>query len=560
MLLDNALDSAQVRDLLPTEAGSAALVTGRTVLTGLGGAHHLHIGTLAPAESIALVRTVAPGSAERGSREEWEELAALCGHLPLALRILAHRMASRPQWRVADWNAVLRDERSRMDELTAPDVDLRASLTVTIDQLAAGADPAGRLAAAMFPLLGAATVRSYSPDSAAAVTGCTPREAAHALERLTDAQLTTSPRPGTYTLHDLVRAAAARQASRLPEPRTNGRVADLARWYLGSMYRVNEPLAVPECFRSRSREGIARFPQGRSFTDGEEALRWADDAVDDVVLLAAQLSDPRYDTGDELAGKPLSSFAPESIWALDTYFGRRLSWHAQQRLCDLALTVGRRRGDVFARAVALGMTGKSLGQQGEGLRGAKLLEEAVELYRSLGEPLQAVRQLHNIVPCLGSAGKLTEAVDVAGQALAEAESLGFEEIRVSIVNNLARCHLLLGGLETAHRLLTGNYAATAHLPYEHTKAAGVLAEYHLARKEFEEAAHWARRSLEHAAEQPFDPYTVAEQRMSLAAAWRGLGREERARAEETAARAILEDFDHRERTRRRAHGTGGGGR
>jgi hypothetical protein len=74
----------------------------------------------------------------------------------------------------------------------------------------------------------------------------------------------------------------------------------------------------------------------------------------------------------------------------------------------------------------------------------------------------------------------------------------------------------------------------------------VLAEYHLEIGEFEQAARWADRGLSHAAEQPFDPFVMAQHRTWLAAALRGLGREDRARAEETQAQAILEDLNSRE--------------
>ncbi len=84
------------------------------------------------------------------------------------------------------------------------------------------------------------------------------------------------------------------------------------------------------------------------------------------------------------------------------------------------------------------------------------------------------------------------------------------------------------------------------MPYERTMAAGLLAEYHLETREFEEAARWANRALRHSAEQPFDPFVAAQQRTWLAAALRGLGREEAARAEESRAKAVLDDLNSRE--------------
>ncbi len=544
VLLDNALDVTQVAPLLPTEPGSAALVTSRAALTGLRRGHHLHLSTLSSVEAVAFVRAiVGEGAPEEAA--DWAELVALCGHLPLALRILATRMAARPDWRLADWIALLRDERDRMDQLTVDDLDLRAGLLVSIDQLAAGSEPADRLAAETFPLLGAAAVRTYGAGSVAALVGCSARDAGLALERLTDARITCSPRPGVYTLHDLVRAAAAWQAARLPAERIAARLTELAHWYLGSQYRLNAPLALSERYRRRYREGADRYPRGRLFTSVGESLPWADEALDDVLSLAHQLAGPEHDEGAELGGRPLSAFALESVRALETYFGMRLSWRAQTRLCDIALEVGRRRDDPFAQAVAWGQLGKAAGQRGQGLAGAAMLRRSHALFRSLGEREEALAVTMNMVPCLGSAGRLTEAVAVGERALAETLEAGLVDLAIQIINNLGRCHLFLGNHAEAHRLLRANYEST-ELPYEKTIAAGVLAEYHLEIGEFEQAARWADRGLSHAAEQPFDPFVMAQHRTWLAAALRGLGREERARAEEMQAEAILEDLNSRE--------------
>ncbi|WP_168220791.1 winged helix-turn-helix domain-containing protein [Streptomyces sp. RFCAC02] len=544
-LLDNALDVAQVAPLLPLDAGSAALVTSRTALTGLGRGHHVHLDTLAGDDAVTFLRAVAGIPVQAGTAEEWAELASLCGRLPLALRIVAARMATRPGWRVRDWVALLRDERRRTDELTTDDLDLRAGLMVSIEQLAHGREPADRGAAAIFPLLGAAAVRSYCDGSVAALTGRTAREARAALERLTDARIANSPAPGVYGLHDLVRSAAVWQAARLPAERVAAGLANLARWYLGSLYRVNTPLALPDRYRTRYRAGAGRFPSGKLFTDVDEALPWVDAVLEDVLSLAAQLAEPEYDEGDALGGRPLSDFALEAVSALESYFGTRLSWRAQRRLCELVLAVAARRGDTLAEAVALGQLGKAAGQRGEGLRGVELLRRSIDLFRACGEHVEALAVMSNLVPCLGSAGRLEEAVEVGERALAEADAAGLRDLRASIVNNVGRCHLFLGHHAVAHRLLSTNYASLTR-PYELTLAAGVLAEYHLETGEFEEAARWADRSLSHASEQPFDPFVVAMQRTWLAAALRGLGRDGAARAQEMQARAILENLNTRE--------------
>ncbi|WP_170184681.1 AfsR/SARP family transcriptional regulator [Streptomyces sedi] len=545
VLLDNAVDAAQVAPLLPAVGGSAALVTGRARLVGEGGGRRLRLEPLAPGEAVALLRAAGGRRPGRGDAEEWGELAELCGRLPLALRILGTRLAAGPGRPVADLLGALRAERRRAAGAGGGYPELRAVLAVSVDQLARSGSPDERLAATLFPALGAAAVRSYTPGSVAALLDVTARQAGDALDRLVDARIVDRPRPGVYTLHDLLRAAAGRDAARMPQVWLRTRLAALANWYAGSLYRLSLPMALSRTLRTRYRQGAARFPGGRPFTSVDEALPWADEVLDDVLALAGQLAAPCFDEGAALGGAPLSDFALESARALETYFGTRQAGGAQARLCELALTVARRRGDGFAEAVALAQLGRLWGQRGQGARGVALLREAIAVLRALGRVEEALGATLHLVTCLGSAGRLGDAIGLAEATLAEVEAGGHEDFRTPLTNNLARCHLYLGDHATARALLRENYAAATQ-PWDRTMAAGVLTEFHLEVAEYEEAAHWSDRGMAHAAEQPFDPFVVAQQRTWRAQALRGLGEEASAHIEEMHAKAVIEDLDSRE--------------
>lgn len=436
---------------------------------------------------------------------------------------------------------------------TAPAPDAAGGLlSAALDRLGASHHPGDRLAAAVFPLLGVAEVRGYGSGSVAALAGCAPRAAAEALERMARAGLVTlRPGPGGgYRLADAQRALAARGAAGLPDARRRGHLEGLACWYLGSLYRVNLPLALPGQIRARYHEGADRFPQGRLFTSVEESLPWADVTLEDVLRFADQLAGPGDDTGSALAGRPLADFALEAVRALESYFAIRLRWRGQRRLSELALRVAQRRGDRFGEAFALWQLGKVSGQRDEGARAVELVRRSVEIFRALGEEREALGALGTLVPCLGIAGRPAEAARTAERALALTTGPGLEEFRVLLQCNLGRCRLELGQHTEAHRLLADAYA-TARLPYSRTATAGTLAEYHLKTGAFQQAARWADRALGHAAEGPFDPYLMARQRGLRAAALRGLGRAAQARVEETQARALLEDLNRREDSRLR---------
>ncbi|WP_250036479.1 AfsR/SARP family transcriptional regulator [Paractinoplanes maris] len=116
VLLDNALDADQVRPLLPG-AAATAIVTSRNQLRGLvvlDGAIRLTVPRLEPAEAASLL-----GLNPR--TEEAARLAELCDRTPLALRILAERMARMPHVSPASWIAALLDEAERLAALDAGD-------------------------------------------------------------------------------------------------------------------------------------------------------------------------------------------------------------------------------------------------------------------------------------------------------------------------------------------------------------------------------------------------------------------------------------------------------
>ncbi|MFF1868906.1 BTAD domain-containing putative transcriptional regulator [Kitasatospora herbaricolor] len=204
LVLDNAKDTAQVRPLLPGAVGCAVLTTSRTRLGGLPATVQEHLGVFRPDEALELLaRTIGPQRLAE-EREAALDLVVACGYLPLAVRIVAARLAARPSWTVQTLSKRLAVERRRIDELRIGDLAVEAAFELSYRQLTADQARAFRLAAGVDgPDIGLA--------AAAALLDLDEYDAEDLLESLVDVAMVDSPFPGRYRYHDLLRAFARRR-------------------------------------------------------------------------------------------------------------------------------------------------------------------------------------------------------------------------------------------------------------------------------------------------------------------------------------------------------------
>src|SRR5690606_13252545 len=192
-------------------------------------------------------------------------IVRLCGRLPLAIRIAGSRLAARPHWRARDLVERLKDERSRLDELTQGDLEVRASFAVAYEEL----DPPLRRAFRRLGLLDAPTFPAWP---AAALLDCPLEEAERLVEHLADARLLeVAGRDAAgqvrYRFHDLLRLFARERADAedSPDERHASVIRALQGWLAAAQSAAS---ALPKTFPTRP-------PQARIWEPAVDATRRA---------------------------------------------------------------------------------------------------------------------------------------------------------------------------------------------------------------------------------------------------------------------------------------------
>ena len=199
LVLDDAASESQIRALRPTTGPTALLVTSRRSLAGLDEARRVPLDRLPSADAQQVLAAIIP--AEQAAETNLARLARLCDHVPLALRIAGNRVASRPGWTAAGLVERLAVREHRLDALTAGDLQIRAAIRSSVDQL-------GPPAQQLFRRLALVDDPTFTAGLAAALMGEPRWRGEDMLDELADLNL-VQPAPGDrYALRGLLRLYA----------------------------------------------------------------------------------------------------------------------------------------------------------------------------------------------------------------------------------------------------------------------------------------------------------------------------------------------------------------
>ncbi|MDT0268017.1 tetratricopeptide repeat protein [Streptomyces sp. DSM 44915] len=392
LILDDAASPEQVRPLLPGASSSLVIVTSRHRLAALPGARSLSLDVLPESEAVALFRSRLRGR-RTATTEEVARVVRLCGHLPLAIDIVAVRFLTRPSWRMSDLAAQLTSGKGVLREMR----DGSREVTPAFDMSYRALEPLER---GIFRHIGLMPGPEFGSRAVAALTGISRESAERGLENLLYVHLITEPSSHRYSTHDLLREFA--QVLVRTEQEAAESAAALDR--LADAYITAADLADRAAYPHRSRFVITTPapPEVRDWVDEAQPLRWFLTEKDSLLPLFEQLGA----SGD------------------------------RDRSARLA----------HALAGFLGAEGY-LGTAGAQLR------DAVAYWREHDEPRAEACAHLDLLTVAVHRGELDESVDAATRALEIAERLDDPGLRMEAMQQLGRVNLIAGRIEATVPLL-----------------------------------------------------------------------------------------------------------
>lgn len=485
VVLDNAGSAEQVRPLLPGAPGCAVLVTSRDDLRGLSaldGAWPLRLDMLSPAESLALLGRMAGADRLGAEPDAAADLARLCAHLPLALRIAGAHLAARPQWPVAEYARELA-EGDRLRALAIPD-DPRAAVRTAFTLSYRALAPRTRL---LFRRLGLVPGPDFTAVVAAALCGWAVGDAAAELDRLTTAHLVREHVPGRYQSHDLLRLYAAERAE-AEEPAGE---RDAVTTGLYALYLGYTDAAARTLYPHRLRLPLPQ-PAAPSFATTTDALSWLDAELPNLTAavhaavrgghrrLACLLADALrgYFPGRgltaqwlDLATTALAAATeaddPAAVAAAHLSIGEAHLSLTRYPLAiehDAAARDWARRADwAEGESSALGNLGTVLREKGDLRQAVDCLAAALEINVRIGSTRKQVLDMMNLGVVYAALGRLASAAQLFERATEVNREAGSPSTTSMLAQCLGIARRYLGELPAAERHLTTALTTTREI-------------------------------------------------------------------------------------------------
>lgn len=502
------------------------MITSRKRLAGLhtSGATTYSLDVLPREAAVALfVRIVGADRADKRSAEV-DRIVDLCGMLPLAIRLLASRLAMRPTWTVMDLADELEQAKNHLAEFQAENLSVRASFDLSYGVLSA-------VEAKLFRRLGLHPTGEIGLAAATALMGTEPGHSQAAMGRLVFHNLVREIGRHRYRLHNLIHEYARERAVAEEPPTERKLVAEwMLDYYLCCSIDAHAALLPHRPIKDHPRE---RPPVVPDFDTPASAVAWFD--LERATLLACGSVATEYDHHSYLWRIPR---------AMNHYLRLRGNLRDAETLLSRGLTCTAINHD--ERAVA-DMTALDAGLRhllDADTAAIKGFASARERYLLVRDAIAAAEMLNRAGVCHRTTGNHRRALAEHFRALDEFTRLGDEFGQAESHYLIATAHQMIGAFDVALPHHRKAIALCRDIGFSLGEARGLagIAVINTARGAHEEAL-WLHRTILETYRAAGDLCGVADTFNSMAVVLGRVGRLAEALASQEEAVLLFREVD-----------------
>ncbi len=403
LILDDAAEHAQVEPLLPGAAGCLVLVTSRRRLIAFDGAESLALATLPPVQAFELFTRIAHRTPVGPENDAVADVAERCGHLPLAIALLAGRLAHHPTWDIVAFADVFATAQDRLGELEAGDRAVTAAFDLSYRALSSDQQR-------LFRRLGLHPGSDFDAYAAAALDGISLTQARRHLHALYADHLIDEPALGRHRMHDLVRVYAQSLARQDPP---DERDCGLARLWTHYQNTAETADRLINNRRVDNTVPVVTSNVTPNLVNRDEALTWLRTERSNLLACANYCAIVGQDFRViRLAG------------AVASFLSQEGPWDQAAALHEAAVSAAHHAGDRLAQADALQNLAGIQFKLGAYSVAEELAEQALTLCRSLGNRHREAMALLTLSRARRLTGNYKAAAGLAEQALVLNRSLG----------------------------------------------------------------------------------------------------------------------------------------
>lgn len=431
IVLDDAAGHEQVRPLLPSARRCLVLITSRRRLSAIEDTMPITLDPLPLEEATALLIRLASRRDLDASAASSREIVRRCGHLPLAIGMMARHLGNHHAWTAADLAAELATTQDRLALLHVENLSVTTAFDLSYQELTLDEQH-------LFRRLGLLPGVDIDAYATAAVAEISLPSAQHLLDQLYDRHIITEPSRGRYRFHDLIReyarALAAGEDAALRERATDG----LLDYYLHTATIANHHLTRRSPFLFPPVNTIPAWVPDLSTP--AKASTWMEAErgnLNAAAEYAAYESQPRH--------------AIEIPAAMNGFLCTQGYWGQAIELHHTALTTARQAADDYGQAVALNQLGHVHRLTSSYGHATASQEQALALFRTIADRHGQA----NALDSLGVVQYLQGDYSSANSNLVQALAL-YRELDDRLGQAEALLHLGAG------QQATGSYPAAIH--------------------------------------------------------------------------------------------------